>query len=167
MPIVELSNWLILVLDIMAWTLIHLGVSLFTLLLPEKTFYSKGRLYKLRSWEMQGGFWKRKLHVHRWKYIIPDGASLFKKGFKKKKLNEVSIEYLKKFEMETRRAELTHWLCIPPAFLFFLWNPIWAGWIMVLYACLFNFPIIVLQRYNRGRLRRILILKDTKNVELE
>ncbi|WP_353048071.1 MULTISPECIES: hypothetical protein [unclassified Oceanobacillus] len=38
---------------------------------------------------------------------------------------------------------------------------------MVLYACLFNFPIIILQRYNRGRLQRILILKDIKNVELE
>ncbi|WP_375545401.1 glycosyl-4,4'-diaponeurosporenoate acyltransferase CrtO family protein [Oceanobacillus kimchii] len=38
---------------------------------------------------------------------------------------------------------------------------------MVLYSCLFNFPIIILQRYNRGRLQRILILKDIKNVELK
>ncbi|MDG0792194.1 hypothetical protein OMP38_15960 [Cohnella ginsengisoli] len=62
---------------------------------------------------------------------------------------------MKVFAAETKRAELTHWLSILPAPLFFLWNPVWVGWIMVLYAAAFNLPIIVVQRYNRGRIDAI------------
>jgi hypothetical protein len=45
------------------------------------------------------------------------------------------------------------WLC---GWLFFLWNPPWAGWVMVVYATFANFPRIIAQRYNRIRLRRCL-----------
>lgn len=63
--------------------------------------------------------------------------------------------------IETQRAELTHWFLIPPAFLFFLWNPAWAGWVMVIYALVVNLPFIMIQRYNRPRLERV--LKKIKN----
>ena len=53
-------------------------------------------------------------------------------------------------------TELAHWAVIALAPLFFLWNPPWAGWVMVGYALLASAPFIVAQRYNRFRLRRLL-----------
>jgi glycosyl-4,4'-diaponeurosporenoate acyltransferase len=40
--------------------------------------------------------------------------------------------------------------------LFFLWNPLWVGFLMILYALTENLPMIMAQRYNRYRLRRVL-----------
>ncbi len=48
--------------------------------------------------------------------------------------------------------ELILWLAHLGGWLFFLWNPAWAGWVMVLYATLANGPCIITQRYNRVRL---------------
>jgi glycosyl-4,4'-diaponeurosporenoate acyltransferase len=44
------------------------------------------------------------------------------------------------------------WLC---GWIFFIWNPLWAGWVMVVYATLVNFPCIISQRYNRARLAEL------------
>jgi glycosyl-4,4'-diaponeurosporenoate acyltransferase len=57
---------------------------------------------------------------------------------------------------ETCRAELTHWLTLLFAPLFFFWNPLWVGFFMIFYASMENFPLIMTQRYNRARLRRIM-----------
>lgn len=51
---------------------------------------------------------------------------------------------------------------MPPAFLFFIWNPLWAGFIMIAYAILANLPFILTQRYNRPRLQRLLQLKQQR-----
>jgi glycosyl-4,4'-diaponeurosporenoate acyltransferase len=31
-----------------------------------------------------------------------------------------------------------------------------VGWLMIVYAVAFNLPLIITQRYNRGRIRRML-----------
>jgi len=72
------------------------------------------------------------------------------------------MNYLETLSLKQKRVEPTQWLSILPSFLFFLWNPVWAGWIMVIYALLFNVPIILVQRYNRPRLERVLNRKNAK-----
>jgi glycosyl-4,4'-diaponeurosporenoate acyltransferase len=57
---------------------------------------------------------------------------------------------------ETCRAELTHWLTLLFAPFFFFWNPLWVGFFMIFYALAENLPLIMAQRYNRARLRRII-----------
>ena len=74
-------------------------------------------------------------------------------------------ESIKRFILETRRAELTHWLSIVPAPLFFIWNPPWAGWLMVGYAVVVNAPFILIQRYNRPRLEKIRLRAKRRNME--
>jgi hypothetical protein len=49
---------------------------------------------------------------------------------------------------------MDHWLCIPPALLFFLWNPGPVGFVMILYAFVVNLPCILAQRFNRPVWRR-------------
>jgi len=42
--------------------------------------------------------------------------------------------------------------CLP---IFSIWNPLWAGWVMVIYAIAANLPCILAQCYNRSIVRRI------------
>ncbi|WP_431522033.1 hypothetical protein [Guptibacillus hwajinpoensis] len=93
--------------------------------------------------------------------ILPDGG-VFKGGFCKKELKKLTSIYIRKFIIETRRAEVTHWMLIPPSILFFLWNPSYIGWIMVGYALLINIPFIIIQRYNRLRLKPLLVKQMKK-----
>ena len=110
----------------------------------------------MRTWEKSGKIYLNFFKIKRWKHLIPDGASLYGKAFPKKKLEHKDPLYLGAFLSETCRAELTHWLQIPPALIFFLWNIWWAGIIIIAYALAVNLPCILLQRYNRARLSRVL-----------
>jgi glycosyl-4,4'-diaponeurosporenoate acyltransferase len=38
---------------------------------------------------------------------------------------------------------------------FFVWNIWWVGIVMIVYAMLANMPCIMIQRYNRIRLKRV------------
>ncbi|MGE7878432.1 hypothetical protein [Peribacillus muralis] len=73
-----------------------------------------------------------------WKDYIPDGSKINKRGIEKKELQGTDTSSLTTFILESKRAKLAHWLSILPAGFFFLWNPVWAGWIMVVYAILFS-----------------------------
>lgn len=148
----------LLLLDFFAWLFFHLTISLGLIKLPDRFFMSShtlNNLFKERDFEADGTFWKEKLKVHKWKDKLPDGASLFHAGYKKKVLQGKDVPTIEIFIKETKRAELTHWLLMVPAPFFFLWNPVWAGWAMILYALLVNVPFILIQRYNRIRLNRI------------
>ncbi|UJL46158.1 glycosyl-4,4'-diaponeurosporenoate acyltransferase [Virgibacillus sp. NKC19-16] len=155
MQIIELSNTWTVIIDIIVWGFFHLGISWLTLKMPIRWFEKNSFLYSIQAWEQGGQFWQKHFRVKKWKSVVPDGAKLFKQGFEKRELSKKDRSFLVTFILESRRAELTHWLCIPPAILFFLWNPPWAGWIMIAYAVLVNVPIIILQRYNRARLERV------------
>ncbi|WP_247739108.1 glycosyl-4,4'-diaponeurosporenoate acyltransferase [Bacillus sp. 165] len=119
-------------------------------------------LFKERSWEQDGKIYE-KIQIKKWKRLAPDGGAFFRRGFRKKKLLETNILYLHQFVLETRRGELAHWLSIIPACLFFMWNSPSAGVIMFAYAILFNVPFILIQRYNRVRLMRVVNRKNLKN----
>jgi glycosyl-4,4'-diaponeurosporenoate acyltransferase len=125
-------------------------------MIPISFFKKDCRWFRIRSWEKDGRFYQRPLRIKRWRGVIPDGGGLFKGGFPKKSLESSDTGYLKIFFYETKRAELTHWLAMIPAPIFFLWNIWWAGIIMIVYAIVANVPCIMLQRFNRARLYRVL-----------
>lgn len=148
----------LLILNVSIWMFFHLTISLGLIKLPDLYLMDKHKLNALfeeRDFERGGKFWRNVFSVHQWKDKLPDGASLFHAGYKKKKLLNNDVATMETFIKETKRAELTHWLLMLPAPFFFFWNPPWAGWIMILYAVLVNIPFIIIQRYNRIRLTRI------------
>lgn len=164
MPIVHLEPVPLIFVNIAAWLVIHLGISWGCRKINNSFFENKNAWFRTFPFEEDGVFWEKKLRIREWKDLLPDGTVIAKKGFDKSRLNKSESSYLATFIIETRRAELTHWLLIPPAFLFFLWNPLWAGWVMILYAWAVNIPFIIIQRYNRPRLERIFLRKvATKN----
>lgn len=152
MPPISLPVTWMVILDFIAWAFFHMAISIICLKIPLAFFLEDRVWFRIFAWEKSGKRWQQLFRVKKWKGRVLDGATIFRKGYAKKRLHGSSISDLNVFGAETKRAELTHWLCIVPAPLFFLWNPIWVGWVMILYALLFNVPLIIVQRYNRGRI---------------
>jgi glycosyl-4,4'-diaponeurosporenoate acyltransferase len=155
---VELGpGWLVL-LNAGAWLLIHLGVSYFSSRLPLAWFHPEGWLYRTRRWERGGRFYERAFRIRAWKRALPDGATLFRTGFRKRRMRNRSPGYCRTFVLETCRAELCHWLAFALVPLFFPWNPWYVALLMVPYAIAVNAPCIIAQRYNRPRLAALAAL---------
>jgi glycosyl-4,4'-diaponeurosporenoate acyltransferase len=130
-------------------------------MLPLALFKPERWLHKPRAWERGGRFYEKVLFIKRWKNRLPDGAALYKQGFRKATLQTRTSAYLDRFYGETCRAETAHWCmcCCGP--LFFLWNPPWAGVFMIFFGLVTNLPCILAQRYNRLRLARMLGRRTT------
>jgi glycosyl-4,4'-diaponeurosporenoate acyltransferase len=157
--VIHLSNAATLVLDIVAWALVHAG-----------TGYAVHRIHadspliardqwwsRLRRFERDGGrFYQRVLRIKRWKDRVPEAGALFAGGVSKRRLRTRTTPGLRHFATETRRAELGHWLAAAAGPFFLLWNPWWAAVIIVGYGLAANLPFIAIQRYNRARVARVL-----------
>ncbi|MBN1298484.1 MAG: glycosyl-4,4'-diaponeurosporenoate acyltransferase [Actinobacteria bacterium] len=152
----QLSHFWLIFLNILTWIIIHLGISYACTKIPLSSFNRNNWLYRIKKCERQGKLYLHFFKIKSWKNMIPDGAKLFRGGFPKKNLESCDSRYLNKFMLETCRGELTHWLQILPAGIFFLWNVWWSGLIMIAYALIANIPCILLQRYNRARLIRVI-----------
>lgn len=137
------------------WFVFHFLISYLLTYVPVSLF-SQTRFFKclfqVYTWEKEGEFWERFTLVRRWKTLLPDGGEAFQNGFQKKKMKSLTLSYVEKFINETKRAELTHWVLLLPAPLFFIWNPVWAGWVNMVYSLIANLPFIIIQRFNRPRL---------------
>jgi glycosyl-4,4'-diaponeurosporenoate acyltransferase len=144
-----------ILLDIATWLIIHMGVSYLMIHIPLSSFDAGFWLYKQRKWEKNGKIYVRTFRLKKWKKKLPDGAALFKKGFQKKHFKGIDNIYLDNFIRETCRAELTHLIMFLLSPVFFIWNIWWVGIVMIIYAILVNLPCIIIQRYNRIRLKRV------------
>lgn len=156
MQLIELPVLWNILLDAAAWLVIHLGIVFAAVRLPDACFERDAGLYRTREWEDGGRFYQRVFHIRRWKDRLPDGGRLLKGGFSKKHLGAHGDEYYRAFVRESRRAEFTHWIHLPFALLFFLWNPVYVGMLMILYAVIANLPCILAQRFNRPRFERVI-----------
>jgi len=157
MRIITLPTLWTIILDIIAWFIIHMGVVYFMIRIPAEHFDPQSRLFRIRKWEEKGIFYQKYFRIKKWKAYLPDGAPfLGNRGFPKKELREKTPAYLQSFLTETCRAELTHWVTMGFAPFFFLWNTPWVGFFMIFYISMENLPLIMAQRYNRSRLSSIL-----------
>lgn len=123
--------------------------------LPLRVLDHDTALTRLRRWERGGRAYER-LHIRRWKDRLPELGAVFRGGVSKRALPSSGPADLRRFAAETRRAELVHWAIplVTPVFL--VWNPAGLFVAMVLYAVVANVPCLVVQRYNRGRLLRLI-----------
>lgn len=112
-------------------------------------------LFRLRASERDGRVYDRVLRIKRWKDLLPEAGALFRGGFAKRRVHR-DREYLERFLVETRRAELAHWPILALGPTFYAWMPWWLATAMLGYALVANVPCILVQRYNRARLERIL-----------
>lgn len=124
--------------------------------IPEDLLSYKRSLYKEKKWEKGGKIYDTFFHVKKWKVLLPDISDFIKPAFCKKVLKEYNENYLSTFLIESCRSELTHWAIILSAFLFSIWCDLLKVLKLVLLAIILNMPFIIIQRYNRPRIVRLL-----------
>ncbi len=96
------------------------------------------------------------LGIRRWKRWIPDAGGALPGGVAKASLVRRDPQALERLLVETRRAELVHWLLLPAGGLTALWLPRPGVLVNLVFALAFNLPCLLLQRHNRARLRHCL-----------
>jgi glycosyl-4,4'-diaponeurosporenoate acyltransferase len=94
--------------------------------------------------------------IRRWKPWIPDAGHVLPGGIRKASLMGRDRAGLERLLAETRRAELVHWALWPAWLVTALWLPPQGVVINLVFATLFNLPCLLLQRYNRLRVRQLL-----------
>lgn len=146
----------LVVANTLAWLVIHLGFAWGGTRLPPGCFHPEAWWFRPRPFERDGRFYGRWFGIRRWKDLVPDGAGWFKGGFRKGGLGATDNAYFERFIVETCRGEFVHWMVFAAGLLFFLCNPPGVGLAMMLYAAIANVPCILIQRYNRVRMRQLL-----------
>ena len=131
--------------------------------LPVDRLAKDGPLTRLRAAERDGRIYER-LRIRRWKDRMPELGDAFRGGVSKRALPSGASADLRRLVAETRRAELVHWAIPAVVPVFALWNPAGLMAAMVAYAVVANLPCLVVQRYNRGRLLRVLARRERRSV---
>ena len=157
-PLVDLPKWAMVVLDVVVWGSWSALVGLWAHHRPAAAFAGDSRLYRLRDFEDHGRFYER-LRIKRWKDRLPEAGALFTGGFSKRSVKTLDRSVFERFVVETRRAEWTHWVIMLATPVFLVWNWWWVELLMIVYALAANLPCLLVQRYNRARLARLLGLQ--------
>ena len=157
MQIISLPDHWTIVLSFVLWFVIQYSAALYCLRIPDDKLSSSSGLFRSHRFEDNGRIYDKIFRISRWKHLLPDGNVISKREkYQKKHLADMSQENLSRFLIESARAELTHWLAIPPFILFGFFVPPRVVWYMLIYAILVNLPCIIAQRYNRPRVQRLL-----------
>jgi glycosyl-4,4'-diaponeurosporenoate acyltransferase len=163
MQVIYMSSSETILMDILAWLFFHFSIGYWCSRIPVSRFNPQKHIYLTHSWEKGGEIYERLFHVRSWKKYIPAGGKLYPDTFSLQKLSSFTMDYLELWLIESCRAEFCHLIMVFPAFLFFLWNSTRGGCLMVAYSVLNNLVPIILQRFNRPRIRRLIQYLDTSS----
>ena len=141
--------------DVVAWGLLSSAVGYAGHRLPVRALAEDTAWSRLRGVERDGRLYER-LGIRRWKDRLPEAGALFRGGVSKRHLPGRDPAALSRLVVETRRAEWVHRTLLAAGPLFLLWNPPPLAAAMLAYGVAANLPCLVVQRYNRARLLRVL-----------
>jgi len=149
------DGWAVLISSI-TWATVSVAVGWAATRWSPDRLSRTGPVTTLRRWERNGQFWQRTLRVRAWKDRVPEAGGLFRQGGSMRHVGSLTREGIEGFRRDTIRAERVHWSILASTPIHLVWcrPAIAAG--MVAFGVLFNAPFIVVQRYNRGRLDRML-----------
>jgi glycosyl-4,4'-diaponeurosporenoate acyltransferase len=156
--VIHLSDPATVALDIAMWALVHAGTGYFVhRIAADAPVLARDQWWsRPRPFEREGRLYERGFRIKRWKDRLPEAGALFPGGVSKRTLPHCDDASLRRYVIETRRAELGHWLAALASPWFVLWNPPGVAVFMVAYGTAVNLPFIVIQRYNRARIERLL-----------
>lgn len=148
------ASWSLFWLNCIIYTLLVVVRAWVDVVIPQRYFSPDRWLYRTRDWERDGEIYRDALRIHLWKDRLP--ALDTWNRFSKKRLSAANGRYLRRFIIETCRAESNHLRAIGAVALMRLWTPLDLWLTCLTIAVLGNLPFILIQRYNRPRLQRIL-----------
>ncbi|MFA5453515.1 MAG: hypothetical protein WCR02_06305 [Sphaerochaetaceae bacterium] len=114
------------------------------------------RILSCHCWEHEGAFYQQYFGVKKWKDRLPEMGSNTPSQFRKNKMESTKVDYLYQFILETVRAELCHGLSFAFGLLIIINNQPRLMLMAILYIVSINIPFIIIQRYNRPRLEKLL-----------
>ena len=145
-----------LLLNIGTWVLWVFIVGFFASKLKD-SFLSKDYSFtNLLNFEKDASWFRKYLKIDKWKDRVPELGGVFGDGFQKRSIDLGTREQLELFIRETRRAELAHWVMTAGWIITIAFNPLWAIVFNLVFAHIVNFPCLIIQRYNRARLIKVL-----------
>lgn len=157
-----------LLINLLLGTIWHYATFFLCISIKIEHFNPKRARYQPRKWEKNGKWYADHLKINKWKDFLPQHIG--KDGFSKDHLDDVSIEYLDEFILETCRGEWNHIANCCFAVVLFIINPFWTAFILTILLFLGNLPFAIIQRYNRFRLVKLkntLIKKAERAKKLE
>lgn len=149
-------------LSVAVWLVTCFGVGRWAVSWPSERVSRTGPVTTLRAWERSGRTWQRRLRVLAWKDRLPEAGAFFAGGTAKREIGTPTTEALQRYRGETIRAERVHWIIAATGPLHLLWCRPTVGLGMVVFGIAFDAPFIVVQRFNRGRLDRVLARRHAR-----
>ena len=132
----------------------HYAILFICISLDDSVFYPDRRMYRCHKWEHGGKFYSDVLKINRWKDTLPQHIG--KDGFSKEHIEDVSIEYIDRFILETCRGEWNHKMnCVFAAVLFGINGVTVVSVVLSVMTVAGNMPFAAIQRYNRFRLQKL------------
>lgn len=160
------SKLLILRTNLFIFLVFSVVISLITEKLPKCFYFYDTWLYREKKWEKGGIIYERLFLVKKWKDKLPEISDFIKCLFVKKHLKSTKTNYLRKFLLESCKSELTHWLIILSSFTFIFWTDFMSMVRVLIIATILNLPYIIIQRYNRPRIIKLMKKNVVHDYEL-
>lgn len=130
--------------------------------MPDKQYEQNSFLFELLPFEKDGRIYATLFGINEWKDILPDGGSINRYGFGKTRMASLDLFYLHKFHLETMRAEAIHWVGMTTSLVFLFRHP-WPRNLLTFFgAILIDLPFIMIQRYNRPRVMKLILSKEAR-----
>ena len=156
MPIIHLPETWTAVLYLLLWPVFQVAASLVCMKMPDRYFSPFSLPYRELPWEKSGFLYNRILMIRKWKDLLPELSLILRGSRRKRALHDFTKQGLEKFLVESCRAEWTHLLAI---LLFVLLSFFLTGKValfLIVYGLMMNLPCIIVQRYNRPRVIKLL-----------
>ena len=142
-----------ILLNILLGALWHYATFFICIFRDTASFSPDKKMYRMRKWENGGRFYSDVLKINQWKDLLPQHIG--KDGFSKDHLDDITIEYIDRFIMETCRGEWNHRMNCWFFVIIMLMNSFFMGLILTFFLFLGNLPFVFIQRYNRFRLQKL------------
>lgn len=149
------SALLLVIANSLGWFLVVFLSGFFLQKVSIDRFHYRKFPFRTFRWERWGKTYQKAVNIRKWKDRIPEAGGVFK-GFGKRRAGLREKAYLETFARETCRAEAVHYAIIASLPVFAIWNPPAALFIMLPIVLAGNVPCILIQRYNRPRLIRLI-----------
>ena len=129
--------------------------------LPRRWFDPDRFPYRCAPWETK---LYRALRVHAWQDKVPDMSKIVPKLIPAKKLEGDFRAQLPRMIEETCVAECIHFLLMPLGlYALRLWPGTGGAVFTAVYILLGNLPFLIIQRYNRPRLQKLLAAQQRRS----
>ena len=130
--------------------------------LPRESFFANRFPYRSFAFEKNGSIYRR-IGVHKWMDMVPDMSRVMGDMVPKKLRAGMTAEDVRVLIRETCVAEHVHFmLCVVFLFVSRFWvDSTWVFFWVIYAVC--NLPFIIIQRYNRPRLQKLLAAQQRRS----